>query len=62
MSFAKVEFITRTSGKVIAAGDPRYFRPTEVVTHLGTPGKAKLMLEIGRASCWETVYLTVVAV
>jgi GDPmannose 4,6-dehydratase len=29
------------SGKVVVAVDPRYFRPTEVETLLGDPGKAK---------------------
>jgi len=32
------------SGKVIAAVDPRYFRPTEVETLLGDPSKAKSRL------------------
>jgi len=32
------------SGKVIVAVDPRYFRPTEVETLLGDPGKAKARL------------------
>ncbi|MBY0340720.1 MAG: GDP-mannose 4,6-dehydratase [Rhodocyclaceae bacterium] len=33
-----------TSGKVIVAVDPRYFRPTEVETLLGDPSKAKQKL------------------
>lgn len=33
-----------TSGKVIVAVDPRYFRPTEVETLLGDPSKAKQRL------------------
>ncbi|HOX53236.1 MAG TPA: GDP-mannose 4,6-dehydratase, partial [Fibrobacteria bacterium] len=32
------------TGKVIVAVDPRYFRPTEVETLLGSPEKAKLKL------------------
>jgi GDPmannose 4,6-dehydratase len=31
-------------GNVIVAVDPRYFRPTEVETLLGDPGKAKRVL------------------
>jgi len=30
-----------SSGKLLVAVDPRYFRPTEVETLLGDPGKAK---------------------
>lgn len=33
--------VDANTGKVIVAVDPRYFRPTEVATLLGDPGKAK---------------------
>jgi GDPmannose 4,6-dehydratase len=36
--------IDTATGKVIVAVDPRYFRPTEVETLLGTPDKAKQKL------------------
>ena len=36
--------ICRKSGKVLVQVDPRYFRPTEVETLLGDPGKAKAKL------------------
>ena len=38
------EGIDETTGKTIVAVDPRYFRPTEVETLLGDPGKAKRKL------------------
>jgi GDPmannose 4,6-dehydratase len=34
----------RSTGKCIVAVDPRYFRPTEVETLLGDPGKARKKL------------------
>jgi GDPmannose 4,6-dehydratase len=36
--------ILKSSGKVVVAIDPRYFRPTEVDLLIGNPGKAKEML------------------
>ena len=36
--------IDMATGKVIVAVDPRYFRPTEVETLLGSPEKAKQKL------------------
>ena len=38
------EIGTGASGKVLVRVDPRYFRPTEVETLLGDPGKAKAKL------------------
>jgi GDPmannose 4,6-dehydratase len=36
--------IDTATGKVIVSVDPRYFRPTEVETLLGSPEKAKTKL------------------
>jgi GDPmannose 4,6-dehydratase len=51
--------IDKSTGKVVIQVDPKYFRPTDVVTLLGDPTKAKLMLGWNprKTSFKELVYI-----